>query len=225
MQCTAKDQTAKCMSQSTSANATSASTVAQPPTLTDHLALAASLNSEHFAALCAAGRELLHSPDDTQMLKKAAKALDTDVDVVGASVRALCHILVSSATAGRSADDLLRGIEVELPATLVKSLQVFYADVMAEVEREAKRDLSLPHYRDLEWRLQANLGGRYQPRQAPQPSFLLRLHTGPLGDGAPPPQQTVLRADLTSLRRLTSELDCALAEDKSKHSRRIARRL
>ena len=73
----------------------------------EHLALAASLDPEHFAAFCAAGRELLHSPDDTQMLKKAAKALGADVDAVGASVRALCHILVSSATAGRSADDLL----------------------------------------------------------------------------------------------------------------------
>ena len=140
---------------STSANATSASTVAQPPTLAEHLALAASLDPEHFAAFCAAGRELLHSPDDTQMLKKAAKALGADVDAVGASVRALCHILVSSATAGRSADDLLRGIEAELPAASVESFQAFYADVAAEVERETKRDLALPHYRGLEWRLQA----------------------------------------------------------------------
>ena len=72
-------------------------------------------------------------------------------------------------------------------------------------------------------RLQVRLGGRYAPRQAPQPNFLLRLHTSGGAHGAA--AEHLLQSDVTSLRRLTSELEAALAEDKSMHSRRIGRRL
>lgn len=36
--------------------------------------------------------------------------------------------------------------------------------------------LDLPHYHDLEWRLEVNLGSRALSRQV-QPSIILRLHT------------------------------------------------
>ena len=165
------------------------------------------------------------------MLKKAAKALGADIVIVTNAVRALCHVLVSAATTGRPAEDLLCSVDgVELPAASRQSLESFYADVSAELEQETRKTLGLPSYRGLEWRLQVTLGGRYAPQQAPQPSFLLRLHTsageaGAEASGVERRQEHVIQADVTSLRRLTSELSEALAEDTSKHSRRIGRRL
>ena len=216
------------------------SVVATPPTLSADLAFAASLPAEHFAAFCAAGRELLRSDaplaedltaEPPPMLKKAAKALGADIVIVTNAVRALCHVLVSAAITGRPAEDLLCSIDgVELPAASRQSLESFYADVSAELEQETRKTLGLPFYRGLEWRLQVTLGGRYAPQQAPQPSFLLRLHTsageaGGEASGVERRQEHVIQADVTSLRRLTSELSEALAEDTSKHSRRIGRRL
>ena len=87
--------------------------------------------------------------------------------------------------------------------------------------KELRCGLALPEYRGVDWRLQVQLGGRYVARRAPQPSFLLRLHT----NGGAGPSEHLLRADLPNMRRLASELECALREDKSSHSRRIARRL
>ena len=164
----------------------------------------------------------------SDMLKKAAKALSADVATVSRAVRALCYVLVDAATAGRPAEEVLQGVDelLELPAGSRESLAQFYSDVAAELEQETRKSLDLPRYRGLEWRLQVTLAGRYAPRQTPQPSFLLRLHTSAGGEAnASRPEQHLLQADLATLRRITSELSEALAEDKSKHSRRIARRL
>ena len=97
---------------------------------------------------------------------------------------------------------------------------------------ELRSGLELPAFQSLEWRLQMRLGGRFVPRQEPQPSFLLRLRTsgggassGGASDGGGGATEHLMQADLTNMRRLTSELEAALKEDKSTHSRRIARRL
>ena len=225
------------------------SATAAPPSLSADLAFACSLPPEHFAAFCAAGREVLLQGsedglakiEDMPMIRKAAKTIGADVAAVGACVRALSHVLVSGATLGRAADELLHGLDVELPAASQQSLVAFYEDVAAELERETRRGLALPRYRGIEWRLQVTLGGRHVPRQAPHPNVLLRLHTSSTSTTSatstttststsasalePPPQQHLVTADLTTLRRLASELDGALSEDKSSHSRRIARRL
>ena len=88
--------------------------------------------------------------------------------------------------------------------------------------QELREGLNLPRYASLDWRLQVQLGARYAPQRPPQPNFLLRLHTDGGSSGR---AEHLLQADLTNMRRLTSELECALREDKSSHSRRIARRL
>ncbi len=93
---------------------------------------------------------------------------------------------------------------------------------LALLAQELRTGLALPEYRGVEWRLQVQLGGRYVARKAPQASFLLRLHTSGGPDGT---AEHLMQADLPNLRRLASELEVALKEDKSSHSRRIARRL
>ena len=209
---------------STASSTASHSLAVAPPTLRSDLAFVGTLGAEHLAAFFSAARELLHKPDDTSVFSKAARMLGVDTATVAASVRALCHVFVSAATAGRTADDVLSGFEIdELPAESAQALAAFYAEVAPELEQELRRGLDLPRYRALEWRLQMRLGGRHAPRQAPQPGFLLRLHTSGGAHGAA--AEHLLQTDVTSLRRLTSELEAALVEDKSTHSRRTGRRV
>lgn len=208
----------------TAASTASHALAAPPTTLSSDLAFVAKLSTEHLSAFCAAARELLRKPDDTAMFSKAAKMLGVDTASVASAVRALCHVFVNAATAGRAAEDVLHGFDdIVMPAESLQTLQTFYTEVAAELEQELRMGLDMPRYRGLEWRLQAKLAGRYTPRQAPQPSFLLRMHTAGGTHGAA--SETLLHSDLTSLRRLTSELEAALAEDKSTHSRRIGRRI
>lgn len=210
---------------STQQNTLSHGVTALPPSIGSDLAFLAGLSADQFGAFCAAARELLRKPDDTSMFPKAAKALGVDVEYVENSIRALCYVLISGATSGRTADGLLHGVDLTLPDALLESLTSFYTEVGPDLEQELKKGFELPRYRGLDWRLQVKVAGRHMPRQAPQPSFLLRLHTSSAGPGEPGMKQHLIQSDLTNLRRMTSELEAALAEDKSTHSRRIARRL
>ena len=70
------------------------------------------------------------------------------------------------------------------------------------------------------------LAGRFVPQNELRPNFTLRLNTrtgGVAGDA--PDASHLLNSDVSNLRRLASELECALNEDASTHSRRIGRRL
>ena len=199
---------------------------APPQSLRDDLALIASLAADHVQAFCAMARKQLQDGEEgsAAAFAKAAGMLGVDAETVATSVRALCYVMVSAVVAGRAPADLLQGIELELPAASLDALVSFYQDVAPEIEREVRSGLTLPRYDGIEWRLQARLASRFTPRQPPQPSFLLRLRTsgGEHGVGG---AEHLLHADLPNLRRLTSELEGALVEEKSTHSRRIARRL
>jgi len=136
---------------------------APPPELAADLQFLATLPADSFAAFAAAARELLRSPDDVSMFGKAARQLGASAETVGAAVRALCYVLVSAASAGRPADELLEGVALELPAELLEALRAFYADVLPELQRELQRGVRLPEFRGLEWRLQLQCAGRYAP--------------------------------------------------------------
>ena len=202
---------------------------APPATLRADLELIAALSLDDLRALCDAARELLRGGTEEESargtVRKALRHLGVDAAAAEAAARALCYIMASAAAAGRPHEELLtQGMDAPaLSSDAQTMLRTFYAQVAPELEQELKRFLHLPRYEKLAWRLQVRLGGRYIPRRAPQPSFLIRLHTTK-GDDRPAGQH-LMRADLANMRRLTSELECALREDKSTHSRRVARRI
>ena len=226
---------------------------APPPKLNEDLALVASLSVDHLQAFCGAARELLRAPEDASMFRKAARQLGVEAGAVEAAVRALCFVMVGAVAAGRSPEDLLKGVDLVLPDESTAAIVAFFGEVAPQLERvcdghgepkytdvslgpgphthqprlsrvwqELRSSLDLPRFQGLDWRLQVQLGGRYLPRRAPQPNFLLRLRTG---GGTVGTAETLLQTDLPNMRHLLSELECALREDKSTHSRRIGRRL
>eukprot|EP00322_Chrysochromulina_rotalis_P015952 CAMPEP_0115841160 /NCGR_PEP_ID=MMETSP0287-20121206/7147_1 /TAXON_ID=412157 /ORGANISM="Chrysochromulina rotalis, Strain UIO044" /LENGTH=208 /DNA_ID=CAMNT_0003294801 /DNA_START=34 /DNA_END=660 /DNA_ORIENTATION=+ len=193
-----------------------------PPSLGVDLALVASLSPDHLGAFCGVARELLRAPEDTATFRKAARQLSVDTDAVEAAVRGLCYLMVSATVAGRPAEDLLQGLPLDLSEETAAALIAFYREEAPALEQELRCGLALPHYNGLDWRLQVQLGGRYTARKAPQANFLLRLHTS---GGSQGPAEQIMTADLPNMRRLASELELALKEDRSSHSRRIARRI
>eukprot|EP00824_Muranothrix_gubernata_P026291 TRINITY_DN909_c0_g1_i1.p3 TRINITY_DN909_c0_g1~~TRINITY_DN909_c0_g1_i1.p3 ORF type:complete len:120 (+),score=19.82 TRINITY_DN909_c0_g1_i1:300-659(+) len=83
----------------------------------------------------------------------------------------------------------------------------------------AERQPDLPHYTDLEWKLEVQLASRCLRQQA-QPRFVLKLGT----DGTAP-QSFLLQADVANLRHLGTELEDALKELRKAHARRIMRNI
>jgi len=88
----------------------------------------------------------------------------------------------------------------------------------AQVVRAFLADLSmrLPHYTDLEWRLDIQLATRCL-RQQVVPTFLLNLHTAN-GENK---EEHVLEADFANLKNICQELEVALKQVKTTHNNRV----
>ncbi|XP_019854812.1 PREDICTED: COMM domain-containing protein 2-like [Amphimedon queenslandica] len=102
---------------------------------------------------------------------------------------------------------------------LNKELYALYEENSSEIRSLLmSMSLDLPHYTDLEWRLEAQLSSRSLERQV-QPSILLRLHA----EEEDVPSVHTIETDPVNLIHLTNSLETALAEIKSQHCRRIMR--
>jgi hypothetical protein len=153
------------------------------------------------------------------------------------------------------AEQVLDGIELQLQPDALAALQSFYTEAAADLAQVSSRGPDLPAYHSLEWRLQVQVAGRHvvagdlqpstccrrvspslrpRPPHAPHdpvlcsPSHALaRPRSPPHALPAPSSALRPLRpqADFANLRHLATELDAALREETSTHSRRIARRL
>mmetsp|Transcript_54109 Transcript_54109/g.124584 ORF Transcript_54109/g.124584 Transcript_54109/m.124584 type:complete len:208 (+) Transcript_54109:149-772(+) len=106
----------------------------------------------------------------------------------------------------------------------LRALQDAYAAELPMLMQMVQSSIQLPAYQSLEWRLQVQAGGRYDAPHELRPSFLMRLQTRSDGTAATSAAH-ILQADFAMMRRLASELETALQEERSAHSRRLARRL
>ncbi len=79
-------------------------------------------------------------------------------------------------------------------------------------------------YRDLDWRLDAQVATR-SARQAVEPTFLLRFKLGDADatNGTTANENVVLQSDYANLHYLKTQLELALTDANSTHSRRFMR--
>ncbi|KAL1498723.1 hypothetical protein AB1Y20_014033 [Prymnesium parvum] len=192
------------------------------PTLSEDLAFVCSLSKEHLLEFCAAAVSLLRTAAPLpKMYANAAKLLAVEPQAVEHSVHALGFLLQRAATVGAPASRLLEGIDLPLSDELLQSLREFYESAQPELNEIVQRQPSLPQLQRFDWRLQVQLAGRYAS-PAPMPFVLMRL-----GVSAPAnePTEHLFQADLPNLRRLSAELEAAVREERSTHSRRIQRRM
>ncbi|XP_016131998.1 COMM domain-containing protein 2 isoform X3 [Sinocyclocheilus grahami] len=148
--------------------------------------------------------------------------LDVSSERVQHGVEGLMYLLTESSKLTISEVDfqdsvLVLGFSEELNALL---LQLYL-----ENRKEVRQILSilapsLPHYHNLEWRLDVQLASRALRHQV-KPTVTLKLH---LEDGAKRSAR-VLQTDPATLQHLIDELERALAELKSSHCRRILRNI
>uniref|UniRef100_M4B8K6 COMM domain-containing protein n=1 Tax=Hyaloperonospora arabidopsidis (strain Emoy2) TaxID=559515 RepID=M4B8K6_HYAAE len=83
---------------------------------------------------------------------------------------------------------------------------------------------SVPQYRNLEWRIDLELGTRFC-RNKPKPVVTLRLDTATQASSSAVPQlqTTCLRVDYDGLKRMQHQLETALKEVESVHCSRVRR--
>jgi hypothetical protein len=80
--------------------------------------------------------------------------------------------------------------------------------------------MSLPQYQHLDWRIDVEIGRRSVAQDA-EPKFMLRLDTSdPSSDEV---RSVHMQADLVSMKHILTQLEAALAEERSVHAKRFQR--
>ncbi|KAJ8418895.1 hypothetical protein AAFF_G00003940 [Aldrovandia affinis] len=166
--------------------------------------------------------EFLRKGSNPKIYEGAARKLNVTVDTVQHGVEGLMYLLAESSKLMISEVDfqdsiLVLGFSEELNTVLLQ----LYLDNRKEI-RHILSELapSLPHYHNLEWRLDVQLASRAL-RQQVKPVVTLKLHLETDGEQS----ARVLQTDPATLLHIIQELEQALAEVKTNHCRRILRNI
>ncbi|KAE9008810.1 hypothetical protein PR001_g15978 [Phytophthora rubi] len=192
------------------------------------VAQSSALSDENFAAVCKLAVRLFGSEKQSKRrLTRTASASGWEAEQVEQAVLAIAKILMDGAKdelSERAFRLVLKGMT--LPEQHVEVLaQIHEAhakDIRECVSRETRT--SVPHYRNLEWRIDLELGTRFH-RNTPKPIVTLRLDTAtqPSSSSVPQVQSTCVRVDYDGLKLMQRQLETALKEADSVHCSRIQR--
>lgn len=153
---------------------------------------------------------------------KAAEALSVDVATVANAIATISQIFLECSRRKANAADfeLSVGAEANLSDEAKTAMSgVYEAHTKAIREELSSMDMSLPHYHNLDWRLDLQLASRCR-RNNVKPSFVLELQTTN-SDGSE--AESVMQCDFANMKHMLDELEIALGESKSKHCARIIR--
>lgn len=166
--------------------------------------------------------EFLKKGSNPKIYEGAARKLGVTAEMVQHGVEGLMYLLTESSKLMISEVDfqdsvLVLGFSEDLNELLLQ----LYVENRKEV-RQILSELapSLPHYHNLEWRLDVQLASRAL-RQQVKPTISLKLYLESDGKQS----ARVLQTDPATLMHLVQELERALAEVKSNHCRRILRNI
>ena len=152
---------------------------------------------------------------------KAATALKVEVAALVTSIESLSFMMLEATRKNASGEDLVSGMDsLGFNAEQKAALQSAY-DIASKGLRSMLSDLSLrlPHYHNLEWRLDVQLGSRML-RSTMEPSLLLELETR---DSRGQPIKQIMQMDYANLDHTVQELERAVREANTKHARRVIR--
>ncbi|XP_020327254.1 COMM domain-containing protein 2 isoform X1 [Oncorhynchus tshawytscha] len=167
--------------------------------------------------------EFLRKGTNPKIYEGAARKLSVDAETVQHGVEGLMYLLTESSKLMISEVDFQDSVLVlGFTEELNHLLQQLYLENRKEI-RHILGELtpSLPHYHNLEWRLDVQLASRAL-RQQVKPTVTMKLH---LEESGGDKSAKVLQTDPATLMHLIQELEKALAELKTTHCRRILRNI
>lgn len=166
--------------------------------------------------------EFLRKGSNPKVYEGAARKLDVSGTIIQQAVEGLTYLLIESSKLMISEIDFQDSVLVlGFPEELNKVLLQLYLDNKKEIRRIlSELEPSLPHYHNMEWRLDVQLASRSLRHQI-KPRVTMKLHLKQNEDLS----TSVLQTDPATLLHLIQELEQALAEMKTNHCRRIVRNI
>jgi len=166
--------------------------------------------------------EFIKNGANPKLYNSAAKTLGVDVKQIEAVIEGIARLFQEGARFMISEQDfldtlLVLGFSKEHNQQL-KELYLANRQTIRTLQKQLSFDL--PHYVNMDWRLDVQLASRCARGQL-NPIFLLRLDT--VTDTEL--KSTFLQTDYSNLKHLCEELEIALKEMKSAYCRRILRNI
>ncbi|KAK3602124.1 hypothetical protein CHS0354_003157 [Potamilus streckersoni] len=171
---------------------------------------------------CRLSFEFLRKGSNPKVYQGAAQKLGVELESVQNGVEGLMYLFTESSKFMISEIDfqdsiMTLGFSEELRHSL---LQMYMKNRNEVREILSEMSMDLPHYHNLEWRLDVELASRTLRHQT-TPTVLLKLHTKENSKMS----TQVLQTDPINLLHLTKVLEQALQEMKSPYCRRIVRNI
>ncbi|XP_053564970.1 COMM domain-containing protein 2 [Bombina bombina] len=166
--------------------------------------------------------EFLRKGANPKIYENAARKLEVSSTTIQQAVAGLTYLLTESSKLMISDVDFQDSVLVlGFPEELNKILLQLYLDNRKEIRRIlSELEPALPHYQNLEWRLDVQLASRSLRHQI-KPSVTMKLHLKENDENS----TKVLQTDPATLLHIIQELEQALAEMKTNHCRRIVRNI
>uniref|UniRef100_A0A1B6LWP2 COMM domain-containing protein n=1 Tax=Graphocephala atropunctata TaxID=36148 RepID=A0A1B6LWP2_9HEMI len=170
---------------------------------------------------CKLALDYLTKGPNQKMYQSAAQKLEVEAETVQNAVEGLINLLIECSKHQLSALDLRDTIlTIGFKEEHFEILQAFYNSQQMELKQIlAEQTLDFPQFKDLEWRLEAQVASRALLEQM-TPQVMVKLSL----ENSTATEHVLLQADPASLIHMTEVLETALREASSQHFRRIQRR-
>jgi len=188
-----------------------------------HLEYLSTISLDVVREFCRISVEFLKNGTNAKVYQLAAQKLGVDAGTVQSAVQGLMYLLLEASKLMLGDVDFQDSlVALGFGAELQQELLAQYTEHRAELRRiQGEVSMELPHYSDLEWRLDVQLASRSLRHQV-EPLVTLKLHTT-RSDRSEAVQ--VLQVDPANLLHLTRTLEGALQELNTAHCKRIVRNL
>ncbi|XP_072111089.1 COMM domain-containing protein 2 [Mobula birostris] len=188
----------------------------------EHLGFLTRVDAAVVGEFCRIAVEFLKKGSNPKIFEGAARKLNVSTETVQRGVEGLMYLMTESSKMMISEVDFQDSVLVlGFSEDLNKLLLQLYLDNRREV-RQILSELApdLPHYHNLEWRLDVQLASRALRHQM-KPLLTLKLHLEQNGGR----NASVFQTDPATLLHLIRKLEQALGEMKTNHCRRIVRNI
>ncbi|GIY27686.1 COMM domain-containing protein 2 [Caerostris darwini] len=185
-----------------------------------HLDLLKNIDEKIVREFCRISVEHLFKGSNPKVYQSAAQRLNVETDIVQNAITGIIQLLIEASKAMVSELEfrdsiIVLGFNNVSQEELVKC----YLENNQEIRSLlTSLNMGIPHYKNLEWRLDVQIASRTL-RRPMEPSMLLRLQL----DEENKSKNVILEADPSNVIHMTKVLDQALQEVKSQHFRRIMR--
>ena len=186
----------------------------------EHLSLLKQFKPDIAREICKTAFEFIKNGISVKKYQIAAQKLNTESEIIKKSVESLMSVVTECSKFSLSAEDFQRSIDVlNFSNELVEDLSTMYGESWEQLRRIMKNmSLVVPHYKDLEWRFDVKVSSRMKKYQT-TPEILLRFHFF----HGETEISNAFQTDIVSLVNLTKELEIALIDAKTSHSRKVDR--